>query len=74
MCRPGGGSGSESLRARIREREGKPEAVRGERDLLDRARQAVEGEVPVREALSAEDRKRLPQSPTICPYTPLYVT
>ena len=38
---------------------GKPEAVRGERDLLDRARQAVEGEVPVREALSAEDRKRL---------------
>lgn len=38
---------------------GKPEAVRGERDLLDRARQAVEREVPVREALSAEDRKRL---------------
>lgn len=38
---------------------GKSEAVRGERDLLDRARKAVEQEVPVREALSAEDRKRL---------------
>jgi len=38
---------------------GKPEAVRGERDLLDRARQEVEREVPLREALSAEERKRL---------------
>ncbi len=38
---------------------GKPEAIRGERDLLDRARQAVEQETPVREALSAADRKRL---------------
>ena len=38
---------------------GKPEAVRGERDLLDRARRAVEQERPLREALSAADRKRL---------------
>ena len=38
---------------------GKPEAVRGERDLLDRARQKVEAELPLREALSAADRKRL---------------
>ena len=38
---------------------GKPEAVRGERDLLDRARQEVEREIPLREALSAADRKRL---------------
>ena len=38
---------------------GKPEAVRGERDLLDRARHEVEREVPLREALSAEERKRL---------------
>ena len=38
---------------------GNPEPVRGERDLLDRARQEVEREVPLREALGAEDRKRL---------------
>lgn len=38
---------------------GVPEPVRGERDLLDRARREVEREVPLREALSAEDRKRL---------------
>ena len=38
---------------------GNPEPVRGERDLLDRARREVEREVPLREALSAEDRKRL---------------
>ncbi len=38
---------------------GKPEAVRGERDLLDRARQFVEAERPLRDALSLEDRRRL---------------
>ena len=35
---------------------GIPEPVRGERDLLDRARREVEREVPLREALSSEDR------------------
>jgi len=38
---------------------GIPEPVRGERDLLDRARREVEQEVPLREALSVEDRRRL---------------
>ncbi len=38
---------------------GKPEAVRGERELLDRTRKSVEAEVPLREALSAAERKRL---------------
>ena len=38
---------------------GKPEAIRGERDLLARARAAVERERPLRAALPAEDRKRL---------------
>lgn len=38
---------------------GKPEAVRGERNLLDRARAEVEREIPLREALSAADRNRL---------------
>ena len=38
---------------------GKPEAVRGERDLLDRARREVEREAPLREALSRDERKRL---------------
>ena len=38
---------------------GKPEAIRGERDLLDRARREVEREGPLREALSPADRKRL---------------
>lgn len=38
---------------------GKPEAIRGERDLLDRARREVEREAPLREALSRDERKRL---------------
>ena len=38
---------------------GIPEPVRGERDLLDRARREVEREVPLREALSRDDRNRL---------------
>lgn len=38
---------------------GKPEAVRGERDLLDRARGFVEEERPLRDALTVAERKRL---------------
>lgn len=38
---------------------GKKEAVRGERDLLDRARGFVEAERPLRTALTVEERKRL---------------
>lgn len=46
-------------RLRYHRARGKPEAIRGEADRLERARELVEAERPLRDVLSREERKQL---------------